>query len=114
MKRLLFLVLIVSLAAVHLPVEAKKKDAPEKPAKKLTMLEKAKKGDSEAQYMMGVCHINGFGVEQDSQAAAGWFGRAAAQGHETAVRALEDMGRGQGGEPVGGNNEKGGQQDGDK
>ena len=40
----------------------------------------AERGDAWAQYNLGVCYINGDGVEQDGKEAVKWFRKAAEQG----------------------------------
>jgi anti-anti-sigma factor len=50
--------------------------------------EAADAGRAESQYRLGRCYENGLGVEQSFEAAAHWFGRAAAQNHMEAQYAL--------------------------
>ena len=40
----------------------------------------AEQGDPEAQYALGVCYANGFGVKRDPARAGEWFGKAAENG----------------------------------
>ena len=51
-------------------------------------LKLAKKGNSEAQYYLGVCYDNGQGVEQDYKEAVKWYRKAAEQGHSDAQNNL--------------------------
>ena len=41
----------------------------------------AQRGDAKAQYLLGLMHQEGRGVEQDSQQAMHWYQLAADQGH---------------------------------
>ena len=41
----------------------------------------AEKDHAHAQYCLGVCFLEGIGVEQDYGEAAAWFGRSAMQGN---------------------------------
>ena len=44
----------------------------------------ADQGDAEAQYFLGVMHVNGEGVPSSPATAADWFRKAAEQGHTLA------------------------------
>ena len=44
----------------------------------------AKAGDAYAQYNLGVCYYNGYGVTQDKSQAVYWYRKAADQGHDMA------------------------------
>jgi len=46
--------------------------------------EAAEKGDRDAQFAVGVAHMNGKGLPRDDAAAVRWFGKAGAQGHRDA------------------------------
>ena len=41
----------------------------------------AENGDAEAQYNVGVCYSNGYGVEQDASKAVEWYKKSAEQGY---------------------------------
>ena len=51
----------------------------------------AEEGDSEAQYNLGICYLNGDGCPQDRAKAARWFQKAAEQGNEDAKAALAEL-----------------------
>ena len=44
-----------------------------------------------AEYLIGKCHAQGFGVEQDAEEALQWYARAAEHGDPRAKKALEEM-----------------------
>ena len=44
----------------------------------------AEQGDAEAQHNLGLCYINGYGVQQSYEEAAKWFRKAAEQGNASA------------------------------
>jgi hypothetical protein len=46
---------------------------------------KAKQGDAEAQYSLGVMHKIGWGVQRDEAESAKWYRKAAKQGHAGAL-----------------------------
>ena len=48
----------------------------------------AANGDAEAQYNLGVCYANGWGVPKDPKQAMYWYTKAAEQGNEDAQNAL--------------------------
>ena len=51
--------------------------------------------DAEAQYLLAIQYDTGLGVEQDYQAAAKWYRKAANQGNadaKTMLKELEDKG----------------------
>ncbi len=53
----------------------------------LTKLQKqAAAGDPEAQHNLGAMYQNGEGVPQDKSQAVTWYQKAAAQGHEKAIK----------------------------
>jgi len=52
------------------------------------LLSDAVAGDREAQYRLGRVLESGNGLPRDLDAATGWYGRAAEQGHATAALAL--------------------------
>lgn len=52
---------------------------------------RAKKGDKDAQYELGVLHREGRGVPQDLKRAAQWFEAAAKQGHSQAANELKKL-----------------------
>ena len=54
-------------------------------------LEAAKAGDAQAQNNLGLLYAYGRGVEKDLNIAAGWFGRAAANGCEEAFEHLKNL-----------------------
>ena len=41
-------------------------------------------GDDGSQYRLGLCYLNGDGVEEDAEAAVYWFERASDSGHSKA------------------------------
>lgn len=51
----------------------------------------AEKGDADAQFLLGMCYLNGKGVEQDIIDAGGWLGKAANQGHKKAKELLNEF-----------------------
>ena len=59
-------------------------------------LQKARQGDSEAQYNVGAMYQNGRGVTPDRDKAAEWYGKAAKQGNTSAVSRLGLMEANQG------------------
>jgi len=66
-------------------------------SKKLTVFQKAEKGDASAQNHLGVQYQYGEGVEQNFQEAFKWYKKAAEQGHEWAqnnIAALYYRGKG--------------------
>ena len=48
----------------------------------------AEKGDADAQYHLGVCYHNGYGVEKDPEKAVFWYTKAAEQGDAKAQKSL--------------------------
>lgn len=50
----------------------------------------AEQGDATAQYYLGYCHENGYGVSQDYNEAIKWYTKAAEQDHSTAQFYLAD------------------------
>ena len=56
-----------------------------------TVLKKAKAGDHDAQYNLGIMYAEGQGVPQDYKKAAEWFTRAADQGEALAQTSLGVM-----------------------
>ena len=63
------------------------------PAYSESLLQKAKSGDAEAQYRLGICYDNGKGVKQDYKEAIRWYKAAAEQGHGQAQFFLEFLER---------------------
>jgi TPR repeat protein len=55
------------------------------------LLELAQKGDSEAQFEIGLAYYYGKGVSQNQETALGWFRKAAEQGHAAAQYAIGRM-----------------------
>ena len=49
---------------------------------------KAKQGDARAQYSLGVCYYDGYGVEKYFVEAVYWYRKAASQGHAAAQHNL--------------------------
>ena len=49
----------------------------------------AELGYPKAQTNLGICYMDGFGVEKDPATAAAWFRKAADQGHEKALNELK-------------------------
>ena len=49
----------------------------------------AEQGHAESQYIVGLCYQIGHGVEQNPNKAYEWFMKAAEQGYEKAINALE-------------------------
>ncbi|MCM8535249.1 MAG: hypothetical protein NE334_04880 [Lentisphaeraceae bacterium] len=49
---------------------------------------KARKGNKDSQYSLGLCYKYGIGVKPDNETAAFWFEKAANQGHLQAKRVL--------------------------
>lgn len=52
------------------------------------LVEKAQRGDAEAQYSLGNCYFYGFGVAKDQREAVKWLRKAAEQGHASAQNDL--------------------------
>ena len=52
----------------------------------------AERGDARAQYNIGVCYYNGYGVSQDVVEAVKWWRKAARQGNQRAKKALNVLG----------------------
>lgn len=58
--------------------------------KSLALLKKAAMdGVAEAEFKLGECHENGFGLQKDSVAAMEWYGKAGMHGHERALACHE-------------------------
>ncbi|EGB06381.1 hypothetical protein AURANDRAFT_54293 [Aureococcus anophagefferens] len=51
----------------------------------------ADQGHTKAEYNLGICYRDGEGTEVDLGKARYWFERAAAKGHEKAIKALADL-----------------------
>jgi hypothetical protein len=51
----------------------------------------ARKGNAEAQFRLGVMHRQGQGMQEDHVGAYVWFNLAAAQGHDEAREARDDL-----------------------
>ena len=51
----------------------------------------AKKGDSEAQVMLGMAYSVGYGIPQDIEAAEYWLNKALAQGNQDALVYLNNL-----------------------
>ena len=69
------------------------KNAPSLPADKeeariKELRSKAEKGDGEAQFSLGVCYMNGDGVQQNMAEAVKWYRKAAEQGYADAQNNL--------------------------
>ena len=56
-------------------------------------LKAARQGDALAQYNLGICYDNGYGVEKDLSEAVIWFRKAANQGHAEAQNMLRKLPR---------------------
>lgn len=52
-----------------------------------------KKGNAEAQYLVGMMHMGGLGTEMDTKEAVFWWARAAKQGNQDALDMLRKMGK---------------------
>ena len=52
----------------------------------------AKQGHADAQYNLGVCYYNGYGVPQSYSEAVKWFRKAAEQGQAEAIDVLKSLG----------------------
>lgn len=63
-------------------------DSRERAGKLMNMA--AQDNNTEAQYMLGVFHLSGRGVQKDMEKARHWFDRAATRGHRRAQQELED------------------------
>ena len=61
--------------------------------KELTTREKAEGGDADAQFNLGVMYEGGYGVKKDLVLAYAWCNIAAADGHESAERAKQNIGK---------------------
>ena len=72
MKRIIFsLALVVAMSSIYGQTASDYRAA-------------AERGDKEAQYNLGVCYNNGYGVTKDFTQAVYWFRKAAEQGDATA------------------------------
>lgn len=56
-------------------------------------LKAADQGDALAQYNLGICYDNGYGVEKDLSEAVIWLRKAADQGNAQAQNALRKLSR---------------------
>ena len=52
----------------------------------------AEQGNATAQYNIGVCYDNGYGVTKDYAEAVKWYRKAAAQGYDSAKDRLKKLG----------------------
>lgn len=52
------------------------------------LVQRAERGDAQAQYSLGNCYFYGFGVTKDQHEAVKWLRRAAEQGHTAAQNDL--------------------------
>ena len=78
-------VAVLSLAVIGPPVQAQNQPS----AQELADLHaRADAGEADAQYVLGFLYSDGLGVPQDHIEAAGWYRRAAEQGHATAQHDL--------------------------
>ena len=51
----------------------------------------AEQGDADAQFVLGVCYLEGVGITQDKTEAMKWLQKAAKQGHEKAKKGLTEI-----------------------
>lgn len=51
----------------------------------------AEQGDAQAQFNLGTCYANGYGVPQDISEAVKWWRKAAEQGHPEAIKRLQEL-----------------------
>lgn len=79
MKRVFKIVILALLLLAHVPLWAQKAD---------DYRDKASQGDKIAQYNLGVCYLNGFGVEKDVQKAIYWCEKSAKQEYAAAQYCL--------------------------
>ena len=56
-----------------------------------TLRKAAEHGDAMAQFSLGVCYQNGWGVGKDTDEAAKWYRKAAEQGYALAREALKEL-----------------------
>ena len=56
-----------------------------------TLRKAAERGDAKAQFSLGVCYQNGWGVGRDTAEAAKWYSKAAEQGNADAGAALDAL-----------------------
>ena len=54
--------------------------------------EAAEKGDAKAQFNLGNCYFNGWGVSKNMAEAVKWYKKAARQGIPNAKKALNNLG----------------------
>ena len=52
----------------------------------------AAKGNAVAQYDLGRCYANDYGISQDYAEDVQWYRKAAEQGHAKAIQALKEIG----------------------
>ncbi len=52
----------------------------------------AEQGDAAAQYNLGLCYCNGWGVSKDMTEAVEWYRKAAEQGNAPAQEKLKELG----------------------
>lgn len=55
------------------------------------MIKAAEAGSADAQYLLGTWYADGTVMDHDLKAAKEWFSRAAAQGNEAAINALNEL-----------------------
>ena len=56
-----------------------------------TLRNTAEQGDAMAQFSLGVCYQNGWGVGRDEAEAMHWYRKAAEQGYVLAREALKEL-----------------------
>ncbi len=56
-----------------------------------TLRNAAEHGDAVAQFSLGVCYQNGWGVGRDTAEAAKWHSKSAEQGNALAWEALKEL-----------------------
>ena len=86
---IIFVILVVTAIAVYhlwqneyipLNIESLKSERNDNSIYSTGLIERAEKGDADAQYNLGVCYYNGYGVAQDKGEAVKWYRKAAEQG----------------------------------
>ena len=73
---------------IPLNIESVKSERNDNSIYSIGLVERAEKGDADAQYNLGVCYYNGYGDTKDYGEAVKWYRKAAEQGHADAQNNL--------------------------
>ncbi len=80
----IFLFVLLSITWAYAALPEKSKPISTEPNSLQTLIDKANKGDSNAQYNLGLMYTYGKGVSEDWSEGAKWFSKAAEQGNADA------------------------------